>query len=63
MAAGRNLDAAKQNIGVKHRFLLPVDAGLPAGIEKIVQHDNARLWRVDVDLDRIIGVVDDCDMR
>ena len=63
MVAGRNLDAAKQNIGVKHRFLMPIDAGLPAWIEKIVQHDNARLWGIDVDLDRAIGIVDDRDMR
>ena len=58
-----NLDAAKQNIGVKDRLLMPVDANLPARIKKVVQHDNAWLRCVDIDLDRIVGVFNDCDMR
>ncbi len=49
MVARRNLHAAKQDIGAKHRFLMSIDTGLPTWIKKIVQYDNSRRWRIGVE--------------
>src|ERR687887_625621 len=57
-----NLHAAEQNIGAKDGLPEPVYGGLPARIEKIVQHNNAGRWRIDIYLNRVVGVSDDRDM-